>query len=956
MDPLFLRKIRIDRQGMGIKKDNPEHLQQNRQNTENAAPTQNEADIQQPAKQDATQNIRPEQQVKPQDEHKPTNLKNQSEQLMKEMRDEVLTPKQLKMNYLASMERSGYVKKIMNLPRTLPELLIQLQNPAMAKDIQNVMMQAIPQPDTQRTDKNKSTDKTDSDGKNQQRGESDSDNKQVQKNINGFNEVLEKETARKQAILERYNIGNKQEQPPKQITNPSQNIQEDESIPNNILKGTVEVVEDGTEETQQNQQSNKNTLPEGKQNDIKQQVTPQPQAENKQPVDNRPQVTPQPQAENKQPVDNRPQVTPQPQGENKQPVDNRPQVTPQPQGESKQPVDNRPQVNPQPQAESKQPVDNRPQVNPQPQAENKQPIDNRPQVNPQPQVENRQPVDNRPQVTPQPQVENKQPVDNRPQVNPQPQAENKQPIDNRPQVNPQPQVENRQPVDNRPQVNPQPQVENKQPVDNRPQVNPQPQVENKQPIDNRPQVNPQPQAENKQPVDNHPQVNPQPQVENRQPVDNRPQVTPQPQAENKQPVDNRPQVNPQPQAENKQPVDNRPLVTPQPQAENKQPVDNRPQVTPQPQVENRQPVDNRPQVTPQPQVENKQPIDNRPQLNNHPRTDNHSNNKPINTHPHHVNPKDFRPENFNNRIAYEMNRASLQPLMPNRMPILNNPPQDPRFMNNQLLNNDLKAHEHRHRPEMHEPPPPPKAENKESEAIANLYANLSMNDMQNPTLSQMQQRLSDDAVELLFRGLINLNELSETIKHNGQDARSKLILAMANASKQGIDNSQLTSTMKLVTESMAAKENDPSSILKNIIMLYLPWYPLQEGVGFNLSIETMPNSSDFSSLLKVYIQTRNYGNVNGSMVLLSSNNVDMNIQCNDVFPKDDLLDRMQDVTKNHSIQSNITVEEYLQQNNDVRNQQAKVNLSSTYELNPFLLLMAHSFIKNTIIIDSGANA
>ena len=812
MDPLFLRKIRIDRQGMGIKKDNPEHLQQNRQNTENAAPTQNEADIQQPAKQDATQNIRPEQQVKPQDEHKPTNLKNQSEQLMKEMRDEVLTPKQLKMNYLASMERSGYVKKIMNLPRTLPELLIQLQNPAMAKDIQNVMMQAIPQPDTQRADKNKSTDKTDSDGKNQQRGESDSDNKQVQKNINGFNEVLEKETARKQAILERYNIGNKQEQPPKQITNPSQNIQEDESIPNNILKGTVEVVEDGTEETQQNQQSNKNTLPEGKQNDIKQQVNPQPQAENKHPVNNRPQVNPQPQAENKQPVDNRPQVTPQPQAENKQPVDNRPQVTPQPQGE------------------------------------------------------------------------------------------------------------------------------------------------NKQPVDNRPQVNPQPQAENKQPVDNRPQVTPQPQVENRQPVDNRPQVTPQPQVENKQPVDNRPQVNPQPQAENRQPVDNRPQVTPQPQVENKQPVDNRPQVTPQPQVENRQPVDNRPQVTPQPQVENRQPVDNRPQLNNHPRTDNHSNNKPINTHPHHINPKDFRPENFNNRIAYEMNRASLQPLMPNRMPILNNPPQDPRFMNNQLLNNDLKAHEHRHRPEMHEPPPPPKAENKESEAIANLYANLSMNDMQNPTLSQMQQRLSDDAVELLFRGLINLNELSETIKHNGQDARSKLILAMANASKQGIDNSQLTSTMKLVTESMAAKENDPSSILKNIIMLYLPWYPLQEGVGFNLSIETMPNSSDFSSLLKVYIQTRNYGNVNGSMVLLSGNNVDMNIQCNDVFPKDDLLDRMQDVTKNHSIQSNITVEEYLQQNNDVRNQQAKVNLSSTYELNPFLLLMAHSFIKNTIIIDSGANA
>ena len=159
--------------------------------------------------------------------------------------------------------------------------------------------------------------------------------------------------------------------------------------------------------------------------------------------------------------------------------------------------------------------------------------------------------------------------------------------------------------------------------------------------------------------------------------------------------------------------------------------------------------------------------------------------------------------------------------------------------------------------------------------------------------------------------------------------------------------------MKMVSESMASEENNPASILKNIIALYLPWYPLQEGVGFNLSIETMPNSSDFSSLLKVFIQTRNYGNVNGSLVLLSGNAVDMNIQCNDIFPKQDLLDRMKDVTDNHSIRSNITVEERAQMVNEMANQEAKVNLSSTYELNPFLLLMAHSFIKNTIIIDSG---
>jgi hypothetical protein len=219
----------------------------------------------------------------------------------------------------------------------------------------------------------------------------------------------------------------------------------------------------------------------------------------------------------------------------------------------------------------------------------------------------------------------------------------------------------------------------------------------------------------------------------------------------------------------------------------------------------------------------------------------------------------------------------------------------------------------------------------------------------------MRQRLTDDAFELLFTGLINLNDLSETIKHNGKDARSKLILAMANASRQGVDGSQIASSMKMVAESMSAEENNPASILKNIIMLYLPWYPLQEGVGFKLAIEAMPNSSDYSSLLKVFIQTRNYGNVNGSLILLSGNVVDMNIQCAEDFPKDELLERMKEVTQNHSMQSNITVEQDAQISQDIETQQAKVQLSSTYELNPFLLLMAHSFIKNTIIIDSSAN-
>jgi len=218
----------------------------------------------------------------------------------------------------------------------------------------------------------------------------------------------------------------------------------------------------------------------------------------------------------------------------------------------------------------------------------------------------------------------------------------------------------------------------------------------------------------------------------------------------------------------------------------------------------------------------------------------------------------------------------------------------------------------------------------------------------------MRQRLSGDATELFFTGLINLNNLADTLKTNTKSAKSKLILAMSNASRQGIDNSQINNTLKHLSESMAMVESaSPSKILKNIIELYLPWYPLQQGVGFDLSIETVPSEENFLSVLKVWIQTKNFGNVNAILTLITSNSVDMNIKCATEFPKEDLLKRLNEETKNRTMQSTISVDT-TEQVAGYNEQQAKVNMSSTYELNPFLLLLAHSFIKNTIVIDTNS--
>ena len=57
----------------------------------------------------------------------------------------------------------------------------------------------------------------------------------------------------------------------------------------------------------------------------------------------------------------------------------------------------------------------------------------------------------------------------------------------------------------------------------------------------------------------------------------------------------------------------------------------------------------------------------------------------------------------------------------------------------------------------------------------------------------------------------------------------------------------------------------------------------------------------------------------------------------------------------HAMNTNIDIEELkpvAEKINDTH--ETKVNLSATNEMNPYLLLMAHSFIRNTILIDNTA--
>lgn len=234
---------------------------------------------------------------------------------------------------------------------------------------------------------------------------------------------------------------------------------------------------------------------------------------------------------------------------------------------------------------------------------------------------------------------------------------------------------------------------------------------------------------------------------------------------------------------------------------------------------------------------------------------------------------------------------------------------------------------------------------------------LTTSEIQQVMKNQLNSQLSSSIknLQLASGQMINLADISALIQTNGKDAVTKLILAMANASKQGVnDLSQLKETAKLINASIAlASTDNPAQTLKTLMLLYLPWLPLQEGTDFDLEVEATEGGSEQESILIITITTINYGTITAILILETQNSVHINIECSAEFPKDELLLRLQSEQKHYSMESVISFEtkKSIPQHPQAGSTQAKINMSHTNEISPYLLLAAHSLIRHTIELD-----
>lgn len=238
----------------------------------------------------------------------------------------------------------------------------------------------------------------------------------------------------------------------------------------------------------------------------------------------------------------------------------------------------------------------------------------------------------------------------------------------------------------------------------------------------------------------------------------------------------------------------------------------------------------------------------------------------------------------------------------------------------------------------------------DNDALENLQSNQKTQGMTAEELTAFKQKMASQ-----LDSNVNLSRVSNLLQRNSKMAMNKMVTMMSLATSKGMgDITPLQDTINIINASVSAtSQNDSTQTLKNLMLLYLPWLPLQEGVGFDLEIEQDKEEKQFDTFIKIMITTVNYGNVNAVVSLVTGNSVDISITCSEKFPKEKLLKKLQKESNQYSMQSVIDFKkQFPQEQIDTNIPKAKVNLSNVSEVNPYLLLISHAIIRFTIELDA----
>ena len=232
-----------------------------------------------------------------------------------------------------------------------------------------------------------------------------------------------------------------------------------------------------------------------------------------------------------------------------------------------------------------------------------------------------------------------------------------------------------------------------------------------------------------------------------------------------------------------------------------------------------------------------------------------------------------------------------------------------------------------------------------AQAISQFVANKGITTAQNVQL-----------LLLLSNGKIDLNQLALLLNDNTKVAMQKLVQTISQAARMGVNDTgqlkDLLNTLGLISTTTT----DTSSALKNFILLYLPWLPLNtsgENLDFDIDVFDTASSGADEELQSVVIliETMNFSNIKATLEMTQNGKVEILLNCIESFPREKVLSVLKKESQNLNIQTGLIVETTKKEikKDEIKKSRAQISASSC--VSPQLMLMAHAVIKIVFKID-----
>lgn len=200
---------------------------------------------------------------------------------------------------------------------------------------------------------------------------------------------------------------------------------------------------------------------------------------------------------------------------------------------------------------------------------------------------------------------------------------------------------------------------------------------------------------------------------------------------------------------------------------------------------------------------------------------------------------------------------------------------------------------------------------------------------------------------------LDLSKLLVLLQTNGKSALEKITKMIATLNQSGIYNTQQLKEMSvLINACIPANDASQSQILKSFMIMYLPWLPLNESVGFNFGADSA-NEGEKSAgedTITIIITTKNYGMVK-ILLYKETDGYNMDVNCREDFPKDRFNEAVKSdtsfVLENPPTYTTRTKSETEEEKNDTN-----ITFSKSLKVSPQLLIIIHAIIRLVMEIDS----